>query len=98
MCIYTRGCSLVASLYMYVFACVLTGCMHACMHVCMYACMYMYVYMHAYIHVHTNKRGFPQKSCLINFAFFTDNDKMWDLPSDCQRQIVILCVLVVYNV
>ena len=58
--------------------------MHACMNVCMHACMYMYVYMHAYL----NNRSFffLKKSCLFNFAFYTDNDKMWDLPRDCQRQ------------
>ena len=53
---------------------------HACLHVCMYVCVY--VCMHAYIH----NDGGNQKSCLINFAFFKD-DKMWDLPRDCQRKI-----------
>ena len=47
---------------------------HACLHVC----------MHAYMH--TDDRGFSLNSRL-NFAFFTENDKMWDLPCDCQRQI-----------
>ena len=41
---------------------------------------------------------FSWKSCLINFAFFTDNDKMWDLPCDCQRQITGGLVLIIYYV
>ena len=50
--------------------------------------MYMHVCVHAWhTFVHTNDGGFPKKSSLSNFAFFTNNNEMWDLPRDCQRQI-----------
>ena len=45
----------------------------------MHACMYTYK--------HTDDRGFPQKPSLSNFAFFMDENKMWYIPHDCQRQI-----------
>ena len=54
-------------------------CVHAYMDVCMCACI------HAYIH--TNYGVFTKKPSLSNSAFCVDNNKMWDQPYDCQRQI-----------
>ena len=66
---------------------------YLCMRVCIYACMRalvltcMRVCMHSCIHTEIQMIG--------NFASFTDNNKIWTLPRDCQRQIT--CGLVHIN-
>ena len=48
--------------------------------------VYMHACMHAYIH--TEDRGlFLKNPVLSTLPFFTDKDKMCDLPCNCQRQI-----------
>ena len=64
-------------------------CMHACVHAC--ACMY------AYIHTDIQITGFfPPKPSLSNFVFFRDNNKIWDLSRECERQITCFILIKVY--
>ena len=58
-----------------------------CIRVCMLAQTHANVPAHVHACIHKNIQmigGLPQKPSLGNFAFFTENNKMWDLPYDCQ--------------